>query len=341
MTNGPRVKSIDKLANKALERNGKCKWCGSEKVVKNGKNDGQQLYKCKECGHQFFDNGNFPRMRHSKEAVAFALEMYFDGLSLPKIAKNLRKFMKTDVSFQKIWEWIQKYVPFVDGYLSQFQPQLSGIWHVDETVLKFRPQTPPTKEDRMRHVRRLGQQYWHWDAIDEGTRFLIDSHVSRIRSRKEAIVFFKECKANSPRPVAIVTDNLAAYPDATNKVFYSHFKDRRVEHVHTNGFGARMNNQIVERWHGTLKDRTRAMRGLVSPDTMILKGFQIQYNYLRTHSRLGMTPAEAAQIHLPFENGWGDLIRWSTNWHTLSAKSIKVSWIAETTKSELMDILTV
>jgi transposase-like protein len=305
--------------------NGKCKWCGSDKVVKNGMNQGRQLYKCKDCNHQFFDNGKFPRMRNSKEAVAFAMETYFDGHSLPKIAKNLRKFLKTNVSFQEIWQWIQKFVPKVDDYLSQFQPQLSGIWHVDETAIKFRPQNPLTPEQRMKHVRRIGQQYWHWDAIDEGTRYLVDSHVSRIRSRQEAIVFFKECKANSPRPVAIVTDELPAYPIAANKVFYSHFKDRRVEHIHTKGFGARMNNQIVERWHGTLKDRTKAMRGLVSPETMVLKGFGIQYNFLRTHSTLRMTPAEAAQIHLPFENGWGDLIRWSTNWETLRTAGNRTS----------------
>ncbi|MFQ5885421.1 MAG: hypothetical protein ACE5IO_10025 [Thermoplasmata archaeon] len=50
----------------------------------------------------------------SKEAIAFALGMYFDGHSIRKIAKNLRKFFGVTVSFQKIHEWIEKYVPQVD-----------------------------------------------------------------------------------------------------------------------------------------------------------------------------------------------------------------------------------
>ena len=322
LTNRPRVKCIDKLANKVFVRRGVCKWCGSDKVVKNGKNKGQQLFKCKECNHQFFDNGKFPRMRKPKEAVAFALEMYFDGHSLPKIAKNLRKFFGVEVSFQKIHEWIQKYVPQVDGYLSQFKPQLSGIWCADETVLKIRPQTPLTDEDRRKGVRRRGAQYWFWDAIDKETRFLVGSHLSNTRTMDDATAFFRDCARNTPRPKAIVTDELGVYHRGINRVYYSRFKDRRVEHVHASGFGARMNNQLIERFHGTLKDRTKPMRGLVSPDTQVLRGFQIHYNFLRPHTSLGgHTPAESAQVCLPFENGWGDLVRWATYHGTLNASN--------------------
>lgn len=318
MRNQPPIKSKDKLANKALDRNGKCKWCGSDRVVKNGKNKGRQLYRCKDCRHQFFDNGHFPRMRVPKQSVAFALEMYFDGQSLPKIAKNLKKFMGVKVSFQKIHEWIQKFVPQVDGYVSQFEPQLSGIWNTDETVIKFRPQKPLTEEECARKFRRKGEQYWHFDAIDYKTRFLVGSMVSKGRSIAETIDFFRDCAHNTPRPTAIITDNMYSYSKAINRVFYSRFKNRRVEHIHSNGFGTRMNNQLIERWHGTLKDRLKSMRGLISPDSQILRGFTIHYNFLRPHSSIGnMTPAMAAQINLPFENGWGDLIRWSTIWETL------------------------
>ena len=80
-----------------------------------------------------------------------------------------------------------------------------------------------------------------------------------------------------------------------------------------------MNNRLIERFHGTLKDRTKAMRGLVSPDTQVLRGFQTPYNLLRPHTSLGgHTPAESAQVGLPFENGWGDLIGWATHYETLS-----------------------
>lgn len=73
------------------------------------------------------------------------------------------------------------------------------------------------------------------------------------------------------------------------------------------------NNQLIERFHGTLEDRVDGMRGLVSPETAIPRGFVLYYNFLRPHTSLsGRTPAEASGIDLPFEDGWGDLVRWST-----------------------------
>ena len=316
------VRSSDKLTIKALDRRGKCKWCGSDRVVRNGRSKGQQLYRCNDCRHQFFDNGKFPRMRKPKKAVAFALEMYFSGESLPKVATNLRKFLSVYVHPRKILEWIQKYAPMVDDFTSQFQPQLCGIYHADETAIKFRPRTPLTQEERAKRVRRKGEQYWHFDAIDEKTRFLVSLHVSKDRGIEDTVAFFKDCAYNTPRPQAIITDDMNAYPRAFNKMFWSCYLDRKVRHLHTHGFGARMNNQPIERWHSTLKDRLKPMRGLVSPDTQVLRGFAIHYNFIRPHSSLhGSTPAKAAQIDLPFEDGWGDLIGWATKWQTMKKEN--------------------
>jgi len=315
------LKCIDKTAKKPFDRRGKCKWCGSNRVVKAGKNNGKQLYKCNDCKHRFHDNGKFPRMRKPKEAVAFALEMYFDGHSIRKISKNLKKFFGVEVHWRKILEWIEKYVPQVDNYLSQFEPQLSGVWHADEKAVNFRPRIPLTDKQRRSGKRRKGQQHWHWDAIDKETRFLVGSHISRTRTLEDAKTFMKDCARNTPRPTAIVTDGLEAYRKGINKVFYSRYKHRRVEHIPTEAIPRthiRIHNQLIERWHGTLGDRLKPMRGLVSPETAIPRGFGIHYNFLRPHESLdGNTPAEEAQVQLPFENGWGDLINWTTIWQSL------------------------
>jgi hypothetical protein len=79
-----------------------------------------------------------------------------------------------------------------------------------------------------------------------------------------------------------------------------------------------LENQAIERWHGTLKDRTTVMRGLKSPGSPIPRGIAIDYNFLRPHLALGgRTPAQAAEINLPFEDGWGDLMGWATVYRTL------------------------
>jgi transposase-like protein len=182
-----------------------------------------------------------------------------------------------------------------------------------------------TQEERAERVRRKGEQYWHFDAIDEKTRFLVGLHVSRDRDFEDTVAFFKDCAYNNtPRPQAIITDDMNAYLKAFNKVFWNSNINKKVRHLHTHGFGARMNNQPIERWHSTLKDRLRPMRGLVSPDTQVLRGFAVHYNFLRPHESLGgATPARVAQINLPFEDGWGDLIGWATKWQTLSQTDAK------------------
>ena len=62
------------------------------------------------------------------------------------------------------------------------------------------------------------------------------------------------------------------------------------------------------------------MRGFkrVAGAAALTEGFRLHYDYLREHGALGgKTPAVAAGIRLPFNDGWGDLIRWATFWHAL------------------------
>ena len=187
---------------------------------------------------------------------------------------------------------------------------------MDETVLKFRPAKPMTNEQRAEKVRRPGEESWQWDAIDEGTRLLVGTRISRTRTYDDGLVFIRACATYAPRPHSITTDELNAYPRLLRKVFWSHDLERRVRHVHSKG--GFLENQAIERWHGTLKDRTGAMRGLKSPHSPIPRGIAIDYNFLRPHLSLeGRTPAQAAQIVLPFNDGWGDLITWATVYRTL------------------------
>jgi transposase-like protein len=94
-----------------------CKYCGSEKVVKNGKVKGVQVYKCKDCGHRFFLNGSFSKMRNEKNLVVAALNFYYDGLSLRKAQRNLEQIFGEKVSQVTILNWIKKYSRLVKEYM--------------------------------------------------------------------------------------------------------------------------------------------------------------------------------------------------------------------------------
>ena len=78
------------------------------------------------------------------------------------------------------------------------------------------------------------------------------------------------------------------------------------------GIRARQTNNIVERLHETLKERTRPMRGLKTKETgqNTLDRYAVNYNYVREHQSIKMAPAQRAGIKIT--NGWSGLIERAT-----------------------------
>ncbi len=135
-----------------------------------------------------------------------------------------------------------------------------------------------------------------------------------VENRLDARAFLQETKRRADRPRFIVTDGLQSYNDAMRKEYYSRFPWKRTNHRRSPGLKGGDKNRI-ERFHGTFKERYKVMRGMKNPATAfaLVKGFNIQYNFLRPHEALfDGTPAAAAGIILPFEDGWANLINWAT-----------------------------
>jgi len=73
--------------------------------------------------------------------------------------------------------------------------------------------------------------------------------------------FFKLAKNNSHNnPDFIVTDGLRAYQSGFKKEFYKNTKPR-TEHIRCAGITKKSNNNPVERLYGTIRERTKTMRG--------------------------------------------------------------------------------
>ena len=77
----------------------KCIKCSSINICKNGKMQGMQRYKCKDC------NYNYTKGRNSKDKSLkrFALELYLEGLGFRSIGRMLK------VSHVSIFNWIKQY----------------------------------------------------------------------------------------------------------------------------------------------------------------------------------------------------------------------------------------
>jgi transposase-like protein len=253
---------------------------------------GKKLVKCLSCGKRFYDDGAFPSMRVNKHAIVTAMSMYFEGLSVRKVSRQLEGIYGEKVSQVAIWKWVRKYSILVSEYAKTLSPQLGGKWHHDETVIKCD-----------------GQNQWFWEMIDDETRFLVASHLSETRTLEDTIKVFRDAVEQAKsRPQAVFVDGSHTYDAAFNKVFYSRYKVSRVELVKRIGIRSRETNNIVERLHETLKERTRPMRGFKNQDSAraILDGYAANYNFARPHLTLkGKTPAEQAGIEV---RGWKALI---------------------------------
>nr|WP_319373878.1 IS6 family transposase [uncultured Methanobacterium sp.] len=278
-----------------------CKNCGSSQIVKNGKVNNQQRYKCKECGKQFINNDNFARMRNKKHIIAVSMDLYYDGLSVRKIQRQISYLFKVKVSQVTIHNWITKYSVLVKEYVDTLKADLSDVWHTDETAIKIK-----------------GQQKWFWEIIDAETRFMVAEHLSNTRTIKDSTKLFMDARNRAlQKPKIIYADGCFAYRKGFKKAFYSNKRCNRVDLVQNVGINGRVHQNKVERLHGTLKDMLRARRGMDNYEKTeaMLDGWFVYYNFLRPHSALGgKTPAEAAGINLDLDNRWESLIDLATKW---------------------------
>ena len=282
-----------------------CKYCLSETVRPDGSAKGSKLLRCLTCGKRYVDNGNLPKMRVNKHAIVTAISLYYDGLSVRKVSKQLESIFGEKVSQVTVWKWVQKYSKLVSEYTKTLSPNIGGKWHHDETV-----------------IRCDGQNEWFWEMIDEDTRFLVASHLSGTRSLEDTVaVFRKAVETAKGRPQVLFVDGSMQYDAAFNKVFYTRYKAAQVELIKRVGIRARETNNIVERLHETVKERVRPMRGFKNEDSarIILEGYVVNYNYARPHLTLkGQTPAEKAGVQV---KGWKQLIENAIQTETRSEKA--------------------
>lgn len=267
-----------------------CKYCHSENIVKHGVRAGIQRYLCKNCKHHFYDNAvTFPRMRVDSQVIVTALNLYYSGLSTYKVAEQLSNIFGEHVSQTAVWYWVHRYSKMVSEFVQTLKPKLSGEYHHDETEIAVG-----------------GKGRFFWETIDAGTRMIVAHLLTESRTSADARKVFQQA-LEVQRPTTLYTDGSFAYDDAFNKVFYSRYKADRVEWVRRVGLKSRTTNNLVERLHGTLKDRTRPMRGLRNDKRAeeLFNGYVTNYNFCRRHMTIGMTPAEAAGIHI---KGWKQLI---------------------------------
>ena len=105
-----------------------CKFCGSKKVVRYGHYQMIQRWWCKDCKRKFVDNDALPKMRTPIAEVAAALTMFYEGLSLNGIRRNLDQIFGDYPSDSSVYGWIVRFSKVAISEAKDYQVHAGSVW---------------------------------------------------------------------------------------------------------------------------------------------------------------------------------------------------------------------
>ena len=271
-----------------------CKFCDSGNITKKGtrknKSGSVQIYKCLECQKRFTVNFGFEKTRVAESTITGAMQMYFSGMSVRDIA-NHYEMMGIKINASSVYRWIAKYSKMVEKYLKEIIPRtVDRTWvRADEVWLKV-----------------AGDKKYLFASIDDQTRYFLAYDMADTKFQHNTDRLLELTKnAIGKSPKHFTTDGLPAYRKSSKRVFGK--KTEHHSHIHLR---KDRNNNKMERFNGTFRDRELAFRGLKKSDTALIGGYQAFYNYTKKYIGLGgLTPAEASNIKVQGLNKWKTLIQ--------------------------------
>jgi transposase-like protein len=279
-----------------------CRFCNSVDLLRWGyrktKQGKKPRFKCRTCGKRFVVDEGFLKSRFDPKIVTLCLDMYYKGASFRKITQHVAQFYGLKVTHVAILKWVRKFSELIDQYITGLTPQLSGVWNCDEMKTEMVHEEPINGE----------RFYWLWNALDNQSRYLVASHLTRGRTHKDAHAFFETAKKQTKKdPRILFTDGLDSYRGEYEAL------SQEPAHIANVGIRSHLGNHRVERLHNSMREREKVMRHLKKANSAekIFKGYRAYYNFVRPHMALeNHTPAEIAAVPIQLgTNRWLDLIR--------------------------------
>lgn len=268
-----------------------CPYCDSTDVIKHGRQKGEQRYHCRDgCGKTFTDTGKLNDHRFTAEQIGAAIRLFYGGYSYKQIAEYMENaYDIPEPSKKTVYLWVKQYTDTAVKRMKDYPAVTSGEWVADESTVKVG-----------------GVQYWNWNVLDRGTRYLLASHLSKERDARAAKAVMRKALAAADKPPKnITTDKLRSYLPAIREVLPD------TTHIQSEGLRAEVNNNLSERMQGTFRQRTKTLRGLDHKESgqRYLDGWVLTYNLFRDHESLDYDkPGKRAKVSAPF-NEWADVVR--------------------------------
>ena len=261
-----------------------CTGCESKNIVKNGirynKYYNVQRYKCKDCGLRFSHNLGFEGLKLSPEMITSALLMYYTGSSTPAIEQNFaQKGIK--ISYRTIYNWVIKYNELMDDYLLDLILQIGERWHTDEVWFYSN-----------------GERKYLFVMLDYLTRFWLASEIADNKKKRQVNkLYTRSVKTAKKSPSVLTSDAAPAFSTSFGNKFSCEKSDKPCMHISEIHFEHEYaNNNVMESFNSTFRDRQKRFRGLRNPEP-IIAGMRIHHNFIKPHMGLNKdTPAYRSGI---------------------------------------------
>lgn len=117
----------------------KCKRCKSEKIIKNGRQEGIQRYKCKDCKRVFRGKEG----KYSDEFKMDAIKMYLNSMGIRAIAR-MKKVHNSVIS-----SWIKKMGSVVK---EEFTKKIEEVQSKDISIIEIDELFTYIKKKKIKHM---------------------------------------------------------------------------------------------------------------------------------------------------------------------------------------------
>ncbi|OGO17797.1 MAG: hypothetical protein A2Z02_05965 [Chloroflexi bacterium RBG_16_48_7] len=269
----------------------RCKFCYSKNIIRYGHFRGMQRWWCKDCQRKFADNGATPYMKTSTVQVSTALGMYYEGISLNAICRQLQQRYHNYFSNSTVYEWVRKYTMDAIKNTRDQVPNVSDTWVAAVTPARI------AREDVL-----------IWDVMDSGTRFMLVSCITTNHMKGDFKNILQQAVQKADRqPRTILAYGLSGYLDGKALTLSGGMKSIEVKVM-----SPVEHESIINGFQDSIKRRARIIRTRkdIEHAELILGGWQVHYNFFRLDELLNQrTPSELAGIDERLDKNWFNVVK--------------------------------
>jgi transposase-like protein len=161
----------------------RCKYCDSREISKYGRYKSIQRWWCKCCKRKFTDNRAPPGMKTPSSMMKSAVSMYYKGVPIITIRKQLKDDYNFYPSESIVHKWIYRDTVNTLAHTKDHCPKVGNIWRVFESSITI-------ESDKV----------WILDIVDLKTHFLLASRFSANQNIEDIRMLLESAREKAQKP---------------------------------------------------------------------------------------------------------------------------------------------